>query len=317
MKRVAFRSAVFFILALVLQFTMVSTAISASKEQGSTHGQPFKSLGDRIDVVNADLADAIAFLQQEIDDLIASQADQDILISSLQGALAQLASRILQNETDIAALEIWNAMQDQLIAALDTRLNELETRVTTNENDIAAIILFDQALQQLIAAVQQQIVLINQMIAANAGDINTLNLQVSNLQIDLTNLQNELNNKQNRVLGVCPSGSSIREIFSDGTVSCEVDSISGGVGVLAATVSSGTVNIPSSLIVKRTIARTATCPSTYKVSGGGHNIGGGSLGFGHIRRSAPSGNGWVVTAVADSVGSRSLTTTAQCLRVVQ
>jgi uncharacterized small protein (DUF1192 family) len=315
MKRITLRSAVFSILALVLQILLVSPAISASKEQGSANGKPFQTLQDQIDVVSGDLADAVAFLQQEIDDLKASQADQDTLIALLQSALIQLELRVLQNETDIAALEAWNLLQDQLLAALDSRLGDLEARVTVNEGDIAAIILADQVQQQLIQANTQQINLINQLIVLNAGDIDALELRAANLETDVANLQSDLNSKQDRVLGVCSAGSSIRQIFANGSVSCELDNVSAGVGVLVATVRSSSINIPSSIILRQSRARSVNCPSSHRVSGGGHDITSGNLGVGHIDRSRPSGNGWVVTAIADSAGSSILRPYAQCLRV--
>jgi hypothetical protein len=316
MKRTSLKSTVILIATLVIPLLIVSPSISApGNEQGSSNGQPFKTLQDQIDVVSGDLADAVAFLQQQINDLEVSQADQDTLIALLQSALNQLELRVLQNETDIAALEAWNLMQDQLIAALDSRLGDLEARVTANENDIAAIILADQAQQQLIQANIQQINLINQLIVLNAGDIDALELRAANLETDVANLQNDLNSKQDRVLGVCSAGSSIRQIFANGSVTCEFDNTSAGVGVLVATVRSSTISIPSSIVFVQSRSRTVTCPSTHKVSGGGHDITGGTLGVGNIDRSRPTGNSWVVTAVSNSVGGRTLRTYAQCLRV--
>jgi len=382
MKKMSIRAVFFAIFTLVVQLVVVSPAISApgnsqgstnNNEQGSTNGQPFKTLSERIDLVSADLAVAIAFLQEQIDALVESQADQGDLIIALQDGLAELELRVLQNETDIAALWEWHEMQDLLIAALDTRITNLEARVTINEGDIAAIILVDQAQQQAIDANLQQININNQLIAINAGDIatlesqvvtlqnnivslqtqitnnegnintlqtqvtnlqnnivslqtqitnndgdiNTLQTQVTNLQVDITNIQADLSNKQNRVLGVCSAGYSIRIIHADGTVTCEFDSVSAGVGVLVATVRSATVDISASVLLRTSGTRTATCPSTHKVSGGGFNIEGGNLGVGHIDQSRPySTNSWRVTAIADSnLDGTTLRTYAQCLRV--
>jgi len=381
MRKMSFRTVCFAIFTLVVQLVMVSPAVSApgnsqgstnNNEQGSTNGQPFKTLSERIDLVSVDLSAAIAFLQQQIDELVVSQADQDTLIALLQSELGQLELRVLENETDIASLEAWQVLQDQLIAALTTRIIDLEARVTINEGDIAAIILVDQAMQQAIDANLQQINLNNQLILINEGDIdnleiqivnlqndianlqaqittnkgnintlqtqvvnlqnditnlqvqitnndgdiNTLQTQVTNLQNSISNLQVQINNKQARVLGTCPSGYSIRIIHANGAVTCEFDNVSAGVGVLVATVISGHANLPASIISRHSATVTVTCPSTHKVSGGGHNIN-GSLGVGNITQSRPYGvNSWRVTAVNDStLNNATLRNYTQCLRV--
>lgn len=381
MKKMSIRAVFFAIFTLVVQLVMVSPAISApgnsqgstnTNEQGSTNGQPFKTLSERIDIVSSNLSDAIAYLQQQIDELVVGQADQDTLIATLQGALGQLELRVLENETDIASLEGWQLLQDILIVALDTRITDLEARVTINEGDISAIILVDQAQQQAIDANLQQINILNQLVAINAGDIatlesqvvilqnnivslqtqitnnegnintlqtqvvnlqnditnlqvqitnndgdiNTLQTQVTNLQVDITNIQADLSNKQNRVLGVCSAGYSIRIIHANGGVTCEYDNEGAGVGVLVATAKSDTVGLPASIISTHFRTRTVTCPSTHKVSGGGHTIS-GSLGVGYIDENRPSGtNSWRVTAKNDStLSGATLATYAQCLRV--
>jgi hypothetical protein len=68
------------IAAFLLTTMLIGTstaAMAASKEQGSTNGQPFKALQERIDVVQMNLDEAIVILQNQIDELVDSQEDQD------------------------------------------------------------------------------------------------------------------------------------------------------------------------------------------------------------------------------------------------
>lgn len=54
----------------------------------------------------------------------------------------------------------------------------------------------------------------------NTGDILTAN--------KMNNIKDAVNSKQNLIRGTCPAGQSIRQINTDGTVTCEVDSVGSG-----------------------------------------------------------------------------------------
>lgn len=302
---------------LVFVAVIDGPAIAASNQQGSANGKPFQDLQYQIDVLTIDLADAVDLLQDQIDTLVIEQADQDSLITALQSAVGTLEMRVSANESDIALLQAIQNMQSQLIDALDTRVTELETRVAVNEADIAGLVLVDQALQEMIMAIENQITTINSRISANDGDISALQNQVLQLQLDLGTVQASLAAKQDRVNGICPVGSAIRQISSNGSVTCEVDSVSAGVGTLQTFRSSDSVSIPSSIFVVRTVTNNRACTgSNYRAVGGGYSVNGGTLGFGNAYRNYPTSNSnWQVRVRADSVGSRSLTTYVVCARV--
>ena len=291
---------------------------AASGEQGSSNGKPFQTLQAQIDILSIDIADALALLQSQIDTLVSEQADQDTIIAAIQSAVAALELRVSENESDIATLQAIQHMQAQLIAALDTRVSDLEARVAANENDIAALVLVDQAFQGMITTIQNQITTINARITANDGDIALLHSQVTQLQVSLNNVQVQLAAKQDRVNGICAAGSSIRQINSDGSVVCETDSVSDGVGTLSTYNSvSAAVDVPNSLIFVRVVSSYHYCTgSNYRAVGGGYSIS-GPLGFGLVLNDRPtSGNtGWAVTVRADSTFARRLSTYVVCARV--
>jgi peptidoglycan hydrolase CwlO-like protein len=281
------------------------------------NGQPFQALQSQIDNLSADLATAVAFLQGQIDELVSSQADQDVLIEALQTSVGALESRVLENETDISALTIWNNMQDQLIANMSSRIDALEARVSDNENDIAAIILSDQAMQQMIQMIKNNILIIEQRIDVNDSELDYLQSRVVQLNAQITNLYAQLSTKQNRISSACAAGSSIRVIYANGSVSCEIDNVSAGVGRLIRNLQVRSVSMPQSIVTVTRRSVTSTCPSGYQVSGGGHAVSNGGLGAGMVRQSRPSGNSWYVWAEADSTfSSRTLYGYAMCLKVI-
>lgn len=301
---------------LVLSVHTIS-AVAAQGEQGSANGRPFQTLQNQIDILSVELDEAVSLLQDQINTLVAEQADQNTLIAALQSAVATLEARVSQNELDIATLQAIQNLQGQLISALETRVTGLEARVAANENDIAALVQADQALQGLIAAIQGQINVINARITANDGDIAVLQTQVGQLQTQLANVQAQLAAKQNRVNGICAAGSSIRQILTNGNVVCESDDVGAGVGTLSTFRSADTVTVPSSLIFVQFVTNDRYCTGTdYRAVGGGFYLDSSMGAFGHVYRNYPvSDTGWSATVRSDSTGSRSLTTYVICARV--
>lgn len=301
--------------SLILAAMMSSTLAYATGDQGNQNGMPFRNLQEQIDILSLDLSEAIAVLQGQIDQLVLDQTDQDSLIAALQSAVATLDVRVSGTEFEIAALQAMQDLQGQLINALEINVVDLDTRVSANTGDIAALVLVDQALQDLIEAIQSQISIINARIDNNDGDIATLQNEVALLENGLASAQSQLAGKQDRVDGICAPGSSIREIFPDGNVTCEADTVSSGTGTLQTYRSSDSVSIPSSVIFTRTASNSRSCTGSYRAVGGGYYLS-GHLGVGNVYRNRPTSNfTWNATVRSDSTGSRTLTTYVVCARV--
>ena len=331
-----------------------STSAFAAKdnpnnEQGSTNGQPFKTIRSHIEMISVDFQATVddlqaqidaakTDLQKQIDDLNDSQSAQDTLIIALQNAAVALEARVSTNEGDIGALELLVDIQGDLIITLQGNLSDLEGRVSTNEGDISALILADQAFTALIAAIEGNITSLTLLINANTSNVSILQGQVSNLESTLTILQSQISLKQNIISGICSEGSSIRQINTDGSVVCENDDISSGVGTLGTSTVNNTFRIPAvSGIFAGTLSLNATCPSGYKVTGGGYRINGytdedfelpGDPRLVFVQNNRVSSSSWNVTVINDNPvatiplttltsGRMNLTTSAVCAKVAE
>lgn len=266
------------ILLLGTNAVTFATVHNPNNEQGSTNGQPFNTLKTQLELLESNFDEAIRFLQSQIDVLNVDQDAQDDLISALFTAIDSLDQRIvgLEGRADaqyllIEALQAQDIFLEQLITALEQNLADLESRVAANEEDIAAIIQADIVTQQLIGAIEANITNLELLINNNAGDITDLNTLLVELDTQLTALIATVATKQDRIAGVCATGSSIREINSDGTVVCEQDDV--GSGSLTSLGSALSIQVPGrSIFSTGSLTRSATCPSGYTVTGGGYDI---------------------------------------------
>ncbi len=92
----------------------------------------------------------------------------------------------------------------------------LTSSLTATQGDVSLV-------QLEVSAVESDVTLLQSGIDDNQNDISQLQSDLSNTSSDLTIVENTLPTLQSLVTQSCTSGSSIRQIFSGGTVACETD----------------------------------------------------------------------------------------------
>lgn len=289
-------------------------------------GQPFQALQAQIADLNqrltqesAALLALIANLQSQVNsnsaDIVTLKSRcglLDDLVAALWAELAVVKQQVALNSADITLLKARDLLHEQLFAALETKIAALDLRVTANEGDIAALILRDQALQQLINALGMQLASLDSRVQTNSSDINIMKSQIANLQSRMAAAESQLAAKQNRISQACSPGYSIREIFADGSVSCEQDNVASGVGTLVVhneytAVSDGASTGFISFNVR------ATCPSSYQLTGGGYAVS-NDLTF-VFNNWGEGGQTWLVTARGTWPVTTTVYSDAYCARV--
>jgi len=345
-----------FVRALVMVFLFSSSALAAkpennpNNEQGSTNGQPFKTLRAMIDVVAMDLQDAVQMLQanisavedrlqNQVDDLRDTQNTHAQLIGAIEAAIDLLTDRVAANEVNIAGLQSdvgsledqvdtlfsLDAFQAQLISVLRSDLTALDAEVTANDLDITALVDADAAIQYLIQANRGRINTLEQLVDLNAGDISTLLTEITVIEGDIDQLENELDTKQTLISGFCAPNSSIRRVRASGGVYCEKDDVSAGVGTLLTYTAWSQGELPSAGVFVGVGGARTYCPSNYQVTGGGFELV-QLTDFGDVRaiqvyRARRDGNSYWVSGLNDNVvignnGRTAVRAFVDCIRII-
>lgn len=317
------------LLSLLLAMA-ASQALAGNGNAGGTfpgaNGQPFQALQGQINDLGQRLAQASVALQAQISalqlqvannsadiqDLKTHAALTDSLIAAIRSELLVVRQQLALNSADIDLLKQNDLLHDQLFTAMDARIRSLDARITASEGDIAALIQRDQILQQMITAINAQLASLSNRVSTNSIDISYLNSQTASLQSRLSAAEAQLLAKQNRISQACPAGSSIREIFANGSVTCQPDNVASGVGTLVVhnewtAVSNGSYTGFITFDVR------ATCPSTYRLTGGGYSVS-NDLTF-VFTSWGEGGQTWLVTARGTWPVTTTVYSDAYCARV--
>lgn len=138
--------------------------------------------------------------------------------------------------------------------ALTQYITDLQTEMSTFTQQLTDLQLLAQQLQAQIASSVTDV-------SALQAQLSMAQAQIVMVQTQINFLQDVLNTKQGLITGSCPSGSSIRQIYPDGSVICQQDTSGSGAGQSITRI--GPVQMVS---FPQSVSYAMSCPSGYILS---------------------------------------------------
>jgi len=253
-----------FLYTVVVAFS-ISTNVLAASLGSSPKGQPFVSINNELVQVQG----AISSLQDQIDMLVArvDTVEQRVgadetAIATLQDQNVALSALVQQNLSDVASI------QDQIDTLMLTNV-DLQAQISANSGDISTLQAQVDANQALLNTLNSAILMVQSSVISLST---SLQEQIDNNTILITALQQEVDSitsrlalKQNLINGICPDGSAVKQVLSDGSVVCQ--GVSGTTGQLETWYVIHATDLPP--YYTKTLSN--QCPSDFIVVSAGFN----------------------------------------------
>jgi hypothetical protein len=229
-------------------------------------GKPFVAINDQI----VEVKGAVTSLQDQID-LLVTRADS--VEERLVATEAAVGSLVVQNAAIQALVDANLANEADIqteIIFLKQASTDLNNMIVNNVSDIGALEIEVAGTQALISSLEASLIMLdNGVLSLEVSlqeQINNNTELLSSLVQEINMLSAKLEQKQNMINGVCPDGSAVQKILSDGGLVCG-EAGGGTSGQLETTFVYTMVNAERN----QWIDSIAQCPEGYIVSGPGYN----------------------------------------------
>ena len=155
-----------------------------------------------------------------------------------------------------AQIDALSAATAEVLEQINEDLQYLQNQVDDATQRITDLELYRDNLELRLAELESDV-------EANADAISDLETELAQVNEDLAALTDEIDKKQDLITGFCPSGTSIRQVFPSGSVTCELDH---DAQVITSYTATSSVSIAPNA---RAFINSPTCNTNYKASGGG------------------------------------------------
>jgi len=155
-----------------------------------------------------------------------------------------------------AQIDALSAATTEVLNQINEDLQDLQNQMDDATQRITDLELYRDSLELRLAELQSDV-------EANADAISNFETKLAQVNADIAALTDEVEKKQDLITGYCPSGTSIRQVFNSGSVTCELDH---DAQLITSYIASNSISIAPD--AKQSLNSPA-CNTNYNATGGG------------------------------------------------